>query len=156
MEGQCDVTAIDYVPALIDEARARANAEGLSIEFREADAENLPLPDGSFDYVLSAIGVMFTADQQRAARELLRLSRAGGTVGVLSWTPAGFIGQMLKVVRFFLEHYGPTLKASQRLDQDGRRALRDDLIDLAARSNRASGGSLIFDWEYLIAVARKP
>jgi hypothetical protein len=74
---------------------------------------------------------------------------------VLSWTPAGFIGQMLKVVRFFLEHYGPTLKASQRLDQDGRRALRDDLIDLAARSNRASGGSLIFDWEYLIAVARK-
>jgi hypothetical protein len=149
---------------------------------------------------------MFTADQQRAARELLRVSRAGGTVGVLSWTPAGFIGQMLKVVSghappppgalppvrwgteegirelfgagvaqltfttgavtqrmpsaeffadFFLEHYGPTLKASQRLDQDGRRALRDDLIDLAARSNRASGGSLIFDWEYLIAVARK-
>jgi len=94
----CAVTGIDYVPALLQEARARADAERLPVEFREADAEDLPYPDASFDYVLSAIGVMFTADHQRAADELLRVCRSGGVVGLASWTPAGFVGQMLKLV----------------------------------------------------------
>jgi len=86
------------VPALLQEARARAGAESLPVEFREADAEALPCADGSFDYVLSAIGVMFTADHQRAADELLRVSRSGGAIGLANWTPAGFVGQMLKLV----------------------------------------------------------
>jgi len=94
----CAVTGIDYVPALLQEARARAGAEHLPVEFREADAEVLPCADGSFDYVLSAIGVMFTADHQRAADELLRVSRSGGVIGLANWTPAGFVGQMLKLV----------------------------------------------------------
>jgi len=94
----CAVTGIDYVPALLQEARARAGAESLPVEFREADAEALPCADGSFDYVLSAIGVMFTADHQRAAGELLRVCRSGGVIGLANWTPAGFVGQMLKLV----------------------------------------------------------
>lgn len=94
----CDVTGIDYVPALLAEARDRAAAEGLDVAFTEADAEELPFPDRSFDFVLSAIGVMFTADHQRAADELLRVCKPGGTIGLASWTPTGFVGQMLKVV----------------------------------------------------------
>jgi SAM-dependent methyltransferase len=94
----CTATGVDYVPALLQQARARAGAENLAVEFREADAEELPCADGSFDYVLSALGVMFTADHQRAANELLRVCRSGGVVGLANWTPAGFIGQMLKLV----------------------------------------------------------
>jgi SAM-dependent methyltransferase len=93
----CVATGIDYVPALLQQARARASAEQLQVEFAEADAEDLPYPDASFDYVLSAIGVMFTADHQRAAGELLRVCRSGGVVGLANWTPAGFVGQMLKL-----------------------------------------------------------
>jgi SAM-dependent methyltransferase len=94
----CAATGIDYVPALLQQARARASAEHLQVDFIEADAEDLPYPDASFDYALSALGVMFTADHQRAAGELLRVCRSGGVVGLANWTPAGFIGQMLKLV----------------------------------------------------------
>src|SRR5215472_10236422 len=94
----CASTGIDYVPALLEEARTRAGAENLPVEFREADAEELPFADASFDYVLSALGVMFTADHQRAAGELVRVCRSGGVVGLANWTPAGFVGQMLKLV----------------------------------------------------------
>ncbi len=80
----CDVTGIDYVPALLAEARGRADAEGLAVDFREADAEALPFPDDSFDYVVSVLGVMFTADHQRAAGELVRVCRPGG-VGRSAW-----------------------------------------------------------------------
>jgi SAM-dependent methyltransferase len=93
----CAATGIDYVPALLQQARARASAEHLQVEFVEADAEYLPYPDASFDYALSAIGVMFTADHERAAGELLRVCRSGGVVGLANWTPTGFVGQMLKL-----------------------------------------------------------
>ncbi|HEX6359296.1 class I SAM-dependent methyltransferase [Actinophytocola sp.] len=94
----CDVTGIDYVPDLVDAARRRAAAEDLDIDFLVADAENLPFEDDSFDYVFSAIGVMFTADHQRAADELVRVCRPGGRIAIASWTPAGFVGQLLKTV----------------------------------------------------------
>jgi len=94
----CDVTGIDYVPGLVEIARRRAEAEGLPVDFRVADAEALPFDDGSFDFVMSAIGVMFSADQQRAAAELVRVCRPGGRIGVASWTPGGFVGSMLKAV----------------------------------------------------------
>jgi SAM-dependent methyltransferase len=94
----CEVTGIDYVPALLERARARAAAEGLEIEFAEGDAEHLAFPDASFDAVLSCLGVMFTPDQERAAAELVRVCRPGGTIGLVNWTPAGFIGQMLRTV----------------------------------------------------------
>jgi ubiquinone/menaquinone biosynthesis C-methylase UbiE len=88
------VTSTDYVPALLDSARLRAEAEGHAIEFRVADAENLPFDDGSFDVVLSTFGVMFTPDQRRAASELLRVVRPGGRIALANWTPTGFIGQL--------------------------------------------------------------
>lgn len=94
----CEATGIDYVPELVDIARRRAEAEGLDVVFEVADAEALPFLDGSFDYVVSAIGVMFTADHERAAAELVRTCRPGGRIGLASWTPTGFVGQMLKTV----------------------------------------------------------
>jgi SAM-dependent methyltransferase len=88
------VTSTDYVPALLDSARLRAEAEGLAVEFRVADAESLPFEDGQFDVVLSSFGVMFTPDQRRAASELVRVVRPGGRVALANWTPTGFIGQL--------------------------------------------------------------
>lgn len=94
----CDVTATDYVPALLDRARERAAAEHLAITFREADAEALPFADGGFDVVVSTFGVMFTPDQERAASEMVRVCRRGGKIGLANWTPDGFIGQLFKTI----------------------------------------------------------
>lgn len=94
----CEVVSTDYVPALLERARERAEAERLAIEFREADAEELPFPDGAFDAVISTFGVMFTPDQERAASELLRVCKPGGKIGMANWTPAGFIGQLFKTI----------------------------------------------------------
>ena len=94
----CEVTSTDYVPALLERARERAAAERLTVDFREADAENLPFADASFDVVLSTFGVMFTADQDKAAFELLRVVRSGGKIGLANWTPEGFIGQLFKTL----------------------------------------------------------
>jgi SAM-dependent methyltransferase len=202
----CHTTGIDYVPALVEVAKARAAAESLDIDFHEADAESLPFADASFDYVMSAIGVMFTADHERAARELARVCRPGGRIGLASWTPTGFIGQLLKTVGkhvpppagakpptrwgseegirellgersselhfstetvaqrflspehfadFFVAEYGPTLKASEQLPDDGKQAFRANLIGLATDANRSDDGTLVCDWEYLVAVATR-
>ena len=88
------VTGVDYVPALLARAGAVAAASGLAIDFEEGDAEALPYPDGAFDVVLSTFGVMFAPDQERAAAEMLRVCRHGGRIGLASWTPDGFVGQM--------------------------------------------------------------
>ena len=89
---------IDYVPELLEGGRGRAVAEGLDVEFRLGDAEDLPLADGSFDAALSVFGVMFAPDHQRTASEIIRVTRPGGTIGLASWTPDGFIGQMFGVI----------------------------------------------------------
>jgi ubiquinone/menaquinone biosynthesis C-methylase UbiE len=94
----CDVVATDYVPALLERARERADAERLTIEFRKADAEALPFPNARFDVVMSTFGVMFTPDQDRAATELLRVCKSGGKIGLANWTPDGFIGQLFKTI----------------------------------------------------------
>ncbi len=94
----CDVVATDYVPALLDRARARAAADGLAMAFQEADAEDLPFPEASFDAVVSTFGVMFTPDHGRAAAELARVCRPGGRIGLANWTPDGFIGQVFKAI----------------------------------------------------------
>jgi len=98
----CDVTSTDYVPALLECGRARASAEGLPIEFLEADAEDLPFDDGSFDTVVSTFGVMFTPNQDRAAAELLRVCKPKGQIGLANWTPEGFIGQIFKTLGKYL------------------------------------------------------
>ena len=97
-----EVTSTDYVPTLLERGRARAEAEGLQVAFREADAEALPFADGAFDVVLSTFGVMFTPDQARAAAEMTRVCRAGGRIGLANWTPGGFIGELFKVLGRYL------------------------------------------------------
>lgn len=94
----CDVVSTDYVGALLERGQARASAEGLAVQFTEADAENLPYADGSFDVVLSTFGVMFTPNQERAASELARVCRPGGKIGLANWTPPGFIGELFKLI----------------------------------------------------------
>ena len=199
-------TGIDYVPELLDIARLRAQAEELDIEFVQSDAEDLPYGDATFDVVLSAIGVMFAADHARAARELVRVCRPGGRIGLASWTPEGFVGGMLAAVgrhvtppagaqpatrwgveavvaellgdevtdvtsvtetvrqRFarpedyadlFLTYYGPTFSAASRLDEDGRAALRADLIELVETFDKDAGNGVIVDWEYRIVTATR-
>ncbi len=94
----CDVTSTDYVPALLEQGRRRAEAERLPIEFQEADVEALPFADGSFDVVLSSFGVMFTPNHARSAGEMVRVCRAGGRIGLANWTPPGFIGRLFAVI----------------------------------------------------------
>jgi SAM-dependent methyltransferase len=91
-----DVTGIDYVPALIERAKLRAQAEGTKIDFRVGDAQELPFADRTFDVVVSVFGVMFAPDQQRAARELARVTRSGGRIGVVSWMPEDFGGDFFR------------------------------------------------------------
>ena len=98
----CDVVSTDYVPSLLERGRVRAAAEGLSVVFKEEDAEALSFADATFDAVVSTFGVMFTPNQDKAAAELLRVCKAGGKIGMANWTPEGFIGQLFKVLGKYL------------------------------------------------------
>ena len=92
----CTVVGLDYVPALLERARRRAEAEGLEADFVAGDAEALPFDDGSFDVVSSVFGAMFAPNQEQTASELARVCRSGGRVGLVAHTPEGFIGQLFK------------------------------------------------------------
>jgi len=94
----CEVTSTDYVASLLERGRKRAEADGLQIKFQVADAEDLPFADNSFDRVVSTFGVMFTPNQERTAAELIRVCKPGGRIGLASWTPEGFVGQMFKTI----------------------------------------------------------
>ena len=93
-----DVVSTDYVAALLERGRERAKADHLPVAFQEADAEALPFADASFDVVLSTFGVMFTPNQEQAAKEMLRVVRPGGKIGLANWTPESFIGQLFKTI----------------------------------------------------------
>ncbi|GAB5376282.1 MAG: class I SAM-dependent methyltransferase [Acuticoccus sp.] len=95
---QCNVVSSDYVAAWLADGKARADAEALPVAFEEADAENLPFGAGMFDVVTSTFGVMFTANQEKAAAELARVTRSGGRIGLANWTPQGFIGTVFKTI----------------------------------------------------------
>jgi ubiquinone/menaquinone biosynthesis C-methylase UbiE len=94
----CDVTSTDYVASLLESGKARAAAEGHTVQFQEADAEDLPFRDASFDVVISTFGVMFTPNQEKAASELARVCKPGGRIGLANWTPDSFIGQVFKTI----------------------------------------------------------
>jgi SAM-dependent methyltransferase len=94
----CLVTSTDYVDALLARGRARAEAEALDVRYELADAEQLPYNDGTFDAVVSTFGVMFAPNQDQAARELVRVCRPNGKIGLANWTPAGFIGEVFKTL----------------------------------------------------------
>lgn len=94
----CRVTSTDYVPALLDAGRARAQAETLDVKFQVADAENLPFDDRTFDMVVSTFGVMFTPNQDKAAGEMMRVCRPGGKIAMANWTPDSFIGALFRTI----------------------------------------------------------
>jgi ubiquinone/menaquinone biosynthesis C-methylase UbiE len=91
------VTGVDIATNLIEQARARAQAENLDARFEEGDAEMLPYEDGSFDIVISLIGAMFAPRPELVAAELKRVCRPGGKIIMGNWTPSGFVGQMFKI-----------------------------------------------------------
>ena len=93
-----EVTASDLTPELLEAGRRRAEAAGVELEWVEADAENLPFEDESFDVVMSSIGAMFAPHHQEVADELVRVCRPGGTIGLLSWTPEGMIGALFRTM----------------------------------------------------------
>lgn len=97
-----EVVASDLTPELFEAGRARAEAAGVELEWAQADAENLPFEDESFDVVISSIGVMFAPFHQDAADELVRVCRPGGTIGLLSWTPEGMIGALFRTMGQFM------------------------------------------------------
>ena len=199
----CDVVSTDYVPSLLERGRIRAAAEGLSVEFKQADAEALDFADASFDVVVSTFGVMFAPDHGKAAAELVRVCKSRGKIGLANWTPEGFIGQLFKVlgkylpppagskspslwgsraritemfgaaalsikaesrifafryrspehfVEIFRTYYGPTLKAFAALDEANQQGLRNDVLALIRRMNRAEDGTMVVPSEYLEVV----
>jgi SAM-dependent methyltransferase len=136
----CDVTSTDYVPALLEHGKKRAAADGLAVRFQEADAEALPFADATFDAVASSYGVMFTPDQQKAASEMLRVCRSGGKIGLANWTPAGFIGQVFKVMGQYVPP--PAGVKSPILWGTGERLT--ELFGSAARSIAAEPRDFVF------------
>jgi ubiquinone/menaquinone biosynthesis C-methylase UbiE len=136
----CEVTSTDYVSSLLESGRARAQAEGHTIQFREADAENLPFPDASFDAVLSTFGVMFTPDQDRAAGELVRVCKRGGKIGLANWTPKSFIGQLFKTIGKYI----PPPAGIKSPALWGTAARLDELFGRAARQIRTTRHDFTF------------
>ncbi|WP_449432811.1 class I SAM-dependent methyltransferase [Pseudomonas putida] len=124
----CKVTSSDYVADLLKRGEERARAEHLNVLFQVADAENLPFADGAFDAVLSTFGVMFAPDQAQAARELARVCRSGGRVGLANWTPQGFVGQMFKTLGRHVPPPAGALPPSRWGDEEQLRVLFDGAI----------------------------
>jgi len=94
----CDVTGIDYVPALVERARLRATADGVTVDFREGDAQALAFSNSTFDAVLSTFGVMFAPNQELAAHELLRVCKPGGRIGLANWMPTEYGGDFFRTI----------------------------------------------------------
>ncbi|HXX46757.1 MAG TPA: methyltransferase domain-containing protein [Myxococcota bacterium] len=136
----CEVVSTDYVPALLERGRERAKAEGLALEFREADAEALPFADASFDAVVSTFGVMFTPDQDRAAAELARVCKPGGKIGLANWTPEGFIGQLFKTIG----KYVPPAPGAKSPVLWGTRPRLTELFAERAREIQATSRHFVF------------
>ena len=149
----CDVVSTDYVPSLLERGRLRAAAEGLSVEFKEADAEALGFADASFDVVVSTFGVMFAPDHDKAAAELARVCKSGGKIGLANWTPEGFIGQLFKV----LGKYLPPPAGSKSPALWGSRAHITEMFGAAALSMNCESRSFAFRYrspEHFVEVFR--
>ena len=136
----CDVTSTDYVRALLESGRMRAEAEGHSVRFQEADAESLPFGDASFDVVMSTFGVMFTPNQEQAARELARVCRPGGRIGLANWTPESFIGQVFKTIG----KYVPPAPGVKSPALWGTKARLEELFGQSAREIRTTSREFVF------------
>lgn len=129
------VVASDLTPELIAAGRAEAARRGAELEWRQADAEALPFADGEFDVVLSCVGVMFAPHHQASADELVRVCRPGGTIGLISWTPQGFVGEMLAATKPYLAPPPPGAQPPPLWGQEEHVSalLGDRVTDLAMR-----------------------
>lgn len=129
------VVACDLTPSLLEAGRALAEQQGVQLEWHEADAEALPYADGEFDTVLSCIGVMFAPHHEPSARELLRVCRPGGTIGLLSWTPEGFIGQLFATMKPYMPPPPPGVQPPPLWGSEDhvRALLGDEVTDVAVR-----------------------
>ncbi len=173
----CQVTGIDYVPALLERARQLAQAEGLEATFQEADAEDLPFPDGPVDVVPSTCGAMFAPDQERTTAELLRVCRPGGRIGMVNWTPDSYVGELFgpqvtisaprrsflwrfpsaeHQAGFFATFYGPTNKALATLGADHAADLKADMVEVARSFDVSHDDTLVLRMDYLEAVITRP
>jgi SAM-dependent methyltransferase len=141
-----DVVASDLTPDLLETGRQRAAQAGVQLEWVEADAEALPFADGEFDAVISAIGIMFAPHHQSAADEMLRVSRAGGSIGLISWTPGGFVGQMFVTMRPYAPAPPPGAQPAPLWGSEDhvRELLGDGVRDLRMRRRE-------FTWRYTSA-----
>ena len=199
---------LDLTPELFATAHRRAEQHGVTVEWFEGDAEDLPFEDDRFDRVLSVFGVQFAPRHEVVAGELARVCRPGGRIGLVNWTPEGQVGELFKImgryvpalpdyasppplwgseehvlrlfadtpvefqfarganpwrfdsaehyVSFMETHYGPTVKARERLSAEGRwDDCRREILAMADRRNEATDGSLLMNAEYLIAIGRK-
>jgi SAM-dependent methyltransferase len=138
----CKVTGLDYVHALLHRAADRAQGERLELELVEGDAERLPFKDAQFDVVLSTYGIMFAADQERAAREIARVVKPGGRIGLANWTPEGFIGQLLGTVG---KHVPPPAGVASPIYWGTEARLRE--LFRGTRSIRATRREFVFRYE---------
>ncbi|MGZ3445705.1 MAG: class I SAM-dependent methyltransferase [Myxococcaceae bacterium] len=139
----CKVTGVDYVRSLLARGEERAQAERLDVVFVEGDAEALPFIDGQFDAAISQFGIMFTPDHARAAGEMARVVRRGGKIGLASWTPDGFIGQVFALV-------GRTSPPPSGLKPPplwGTVPHCEELFDGAARSMQAEHREFVFRYQ---------
>jgi ubiquinone/menaquinone biosynthesis C-methylase UbiE len=118
----CEVTATDFVPELLELAERRAALERLPLTVRVADAQDLPFPAESFDVVISTFGAMFAPDQERTARELLRVCRAGGRIGMNNWHPESFIGDVFRTIA---SHVAPSPGLRSPLEWGSEQRIRD-------------------------------
>lgn len=148
-----DVIASDLCPQLLERGRALAESRGARLQWREGNAEALPFDSNGFDAVLSCIGVMFAPHHQAAADELIRVCRPGGTIGLIGWTPEGFVGQMFAVMKPFM---APPVSGAQPAPLWGneshvRGLLGDRVIDFTAqrrnlRVNQFADGAAFRDY----------
>lgn len=136
----CEVVGVDYVPALLERGRLRAQAEHLDVEFREGDAEALPFADASFDAVLSIFGCMFAPDHKKAASELTRVCKPGGTIALACWTPTGFVGEMFRLTASYVPP-APGLTPPTRWGEEKYVA---SLLEGKARSIRSNVRQAVF------------
>ncbi|MGO8851010.1 class I SAM-dependent methyltransferase [Mycobacterium sp.] len=113
------VVSTDLTPELLQRSQARAAAQGLTLDYQEANAHALPFGDGEFDTVISAIGVQFAPEHRRAASELVRVCRPGGMIGVISWTPEGFFGRMLATIRPYRPSLSPAVAPAALWGREG-------------------------------------
>ena len=149
----CEVTSTDYVASLLESGQLRALAEGHTIRFQEADAENLPFPDASFDAVMSTFGVMFTPDHEKAASELARVCKPGGRIGLANWTPESFIGRLFKTIGKYI----PPAPGVKSPGLWGTKARLEELFDRTAKEIRAESRQFTFRYrspEHWIEVFR--